>query len=72
MGRQGEGLVLEKNSDGSRVVVKASGEGVREQAKAVSASRRRCPRCQQYIGVGRAFHEVKGEFIHVDPCCKIF
>lgn len=72
MGRYGEGLVLEKNSDGSSVVVKASGEGVREQSKAVEASRKRCPRCQQYIGVGRAYHVVKGHLIHRDPCSKIF
>jgi microcompartment protein CcmL/EutN len=68
---RGEGLVIKKNSDGSKIVVKVSGD-VREQKRAVEASRKRCPRCQQYIGVGRPYHEVKGSFIHREPCCKIF
>lgn len=72
MPRHGEGLVLEKNSDGSFIVIKASGENVREQAKAVAASRKRCPRCRLYIGVGRAYHVVKGNLIHREPCCKEF
>lgn len=74
LGRQpyGEGLVLRKNPDGSSVVTRESGEGVRHSAKAEKLSRQFCPRCRVQIGLGNDFHVINGQPVHVTPCCRRF